>query len=1198
MTTKSDETGERLAYTGILGTGAQQTSSVWQVLICRFVFVFGSATGSYTFEFVCPPIPVLNTDAESLWYALERHPSVQTVQALKKALLRNATVAMDINEFDAASSNLRLHAHKSDACEPHVLAEQMLCHNHQNKIVEILMLRAIGYNLLMSLYSLSLFLRMGGYFVRLVAAVREVVRSASEVRPWPPPERERVEATAFAEEFKDMLVQNYTPSDTRHARRHRRPRPGERDRASEDILDTDSEPGAAQGDGAAAGAHSRRRRDRKAGFRKALNEFFDVFNGLVSQGRLVHYCRGRQCCANLADSQNKMVLAILGLTLRRIPGTPSATKWTKLGPCLDAMLVGQLHNLWPKLFSTAFARMTFVTDVKSDVNPADVDPEVQSELTWHQVAGVRYQKANRLVRDEADNENLRIAAVTMEPIRFLTRWFLRCSREHHAPKIPYLCSATDPQFSPVTTAAQHFTAMLFGSASRLRVIFGMRGCQSFLEWARLYPESAATLRRAILVGISGIRKRHAKPLESWPWRLTSLCDPRVSDGDKRSIASQFVATKACCLPFGFARRLQSRIGGIHDLLSQDFQAAMWGLARAVQMTVAGIENRHARSRRRRTPDTAWHNFVVRYVNEEAKTLQVMREIRQSRERAQLQLLDGSCESATHSSTGPLSTIAPVLRFRAVFLLARLFSDRGFTAPLCPGGPYSPALTLRLVGLGIGGELVAIALACRSFSGACAEASSAMVLAGQAQPAAAGHDGGDDNDGSDRKVVRSAFKIFRDQIITRDRELGRRPRIASTEHWDSVKAAWRALDPERKRAYEDQASSEQDRVMARRKRRQLAARSVRQAASQVGLARLQDGVAASSPPEQQPEPQPPQGGLRSTVYVNKALETSHAHSELTLPAMQSLRSSTLEVSRHPLPERLFAEYLKRTHGQRVQGCENFKEKCQKMQGGSDFPKKVRYHSHCGAVCSQTAGEDKVNFHSKIKVSIASYVSKNFKVAGDVAVSDVLFAIEVFGRALADGSEAMSVTFAAMTVASGRRAHLEAEQTFVPCHVVAGAGAAPYEGFTLEYLTDRVEAKGKLPTKRVQEDRVLRQCDGDELAAVLLANEGLSDIDRLVWRRLAWNPPEDGGLHRLRVIGAHASEPLTIEKGTGTKQAGKSKVDGDGDIDFLEMLAWTGPRPRRAPASRANKPDGRADDDGAAANLLGRDLQPLLDEAGLA
>ena len=89
---------------------------------------------------------------------------------------------------------------------------------------------------------------------------------ACVILPGPPPEEEQAAAAAFAEEFTDMLLQNYTPSDSKRARRYRRPRPGDRDRVAEDMLDSDSEPAAPQEtDGPAAGGdHRRWRRDRKA----------------------------------------------------------------------------------------------------------------------------------------------------------------------------------------------------------------------------------------------------------------------------------------------------------------------------------------------------------------------------------------------------------------------------------------------------------------------------------------------------------------------------------------------------------------------------------------------------------------------------------------------------------------------------------------------------------------------------------------------------------------------------------------------------------------------------------------------------------------------------------------------------------------------------------------------------------------------
>ena len=482
-------------------------------------------------------------------------------------------------------------------------------------------------------------------------------------------------------------------------------------------------------------------------------------------------------------------------------------------------------------------------------------------------------------------------------------------------------------------------------------------------------------------------------------------------------------------------------------------------------------------------------------------------------------------------------------------------------------------------------------------------SSAIVAVAPAQAAAPGRDGNDDCGDKERKVLRSALMIFRDDVIKRDRELGRRPKIASTEYWDSVKNEWASLGPERKRAYEDQAASEQDMIKAQRKRRQLAARS-------------RSSAAGPGPPaERQPTPQLLEQAENSysgsTIYINQALEASQMHSQLAVPAMQRSSLMVAAKSCYPLPEPLFVEYLQRNRGGIVARCNDFKEKCQKIQGGTGFPTEVTYHLHCGAVCSRTTAGDKVKFHKEIKAAFATYVSKHFKTALDVASSDVLFAIEVSGKSLLDGSPASSVTFAAMTVTTGRRAQFEAEQTFVPCRVVESADE--YEGFLLEYITDKIETKAKRPSNRVVDDRVLRQHDADEMAAVLMASEGFSDIDRVVLRRLVWHSQldsEQGGLHRLQVRGTHATEPMVVEKYVDSAAAAivdHGDGDGDGDVDFLEMLAAGPQRPRaaRAPAKKVSKPKPKPDRPaepaaaGDAASVLGGDYDMLwqeVEEAG--
>ena len=95
-----------------------------------------------------------------------------------------------------------------------------------------------------------------------------------------------------------------------------------------------------------------------------------------------------------------------------------------------------------------------------------------------------------------------------------------------------------------------------------------------------------------------------------------------------------------------------------------------------------------------------------------------------------------------------------------------------------------------------------------------------------------------------------------------------------------------MGPERKRAYEDQAASEQDMIKAQRKRRQLAARSRLSAAG------------PGPPAERQPTPQLPEQAENSypgsTIYINQALDTSQIHSQLAVPAMQ--RSSLMVAAK--------------------------------------------------------------------------------------------------------------------------------------------------------------------------------------------------------------------------------------------------------------------------------------------------------------
>lgn len=93
-----DETGERLSLDLLPGSAAstsQASSSVWQVLIARFRFVWmwfeadGSPT-TMSIDVICPPLAVLSVGAKDLFSAMHQHPQMASINAFIKDAARDA----------------------------------------------------------------------------------------------------------------------------------------------------------------------------------------------------------------------------------------------------------------------------------------------------------------------------------------------------------------------------------------------------------------------------------------------------------------------------------------------------------------------------------------------------------------------------------------------------------------------------------------------------------------------------------------------------------------------------------------------------------------------------------------------------------------------------------------------------------------------------------------------------------------------------------------------------------------------------------------------------------------------------------------------------------------------------------------------------------------------------------------------------
>ena len=119
---------------------------------------------------------------------------------------------------------------------------------------------------------------------------------------------------------------------------------------------------------------------------------------------LVHYCTSPECCDNYNPEVcwRKVCYAIKVCLLRVLPSIPSASKWTKLGPCLDWFLALWLpHSLLQHIYGAAFGSLAVVlcTKAASGSVIAGATEAFTQDINWHAVAGSRMSNGKAFVDD-------------------------------------------------------------------------------------------------------------------------------------------------------------------------------------------------------------------------------------------------------------------------------------------------------------------------------------------------------------------------------------------------------------------------------------------------------------------------------------------------------------------------------------------------------------------------------------------------------------------------------------------------------------------------------------------------------------------------------------------------------------------------------------------------------------------------------
>ena len=209
----------------------------------------------------------------------------------------------------------------------------------------------------------------------------------------------------------------------------------------------------------------------------AILSFMSTVNGAIYKGNIEVYISA-DC--DVADLKRRLVSVLQGLLLRRLPTTPIANKWTKLGPCIDFVVLLRLCcNLMKHLLDLAME----ATDNERGARGSGTDPEMDSrmdeEFNWHKLNGIKLRNCKAKVADGEFMLRMIMLAVVLEPIRWLARWIIGQSGEMYrrSAVCAGLAQATCDCTSPFVAVLQYYSRLLRGHGARCTSGVGLAECE-------------------------------------------------------------------------------------------------------------------------------------------------------------------------------------------------------------------------------------------------------------------------------------------------------------------------------------------------------------------------------------------------------------------------------------------------------------------------------------------------------------------------------------------------------------------------------------------------------------------------------------------------------------------------------------------------------------------------------------------------
>ena len=132
-----------------------------------------------SFDAVCPPVPLISTGAQDIFNGLHIHRQNQPLEWFEKQLYECSNEYWSFRGGDNAVSNDRAGTYACEQLPDDIHQDKSVCINHKNQICEASCMTQCGtfqnhsYEVLNTIYAVSLFLHTGGHFHRLLLATRK-----------------------------------------------------------------------------------------------------------------------------------------------------------------------------------------------------------------------------------------------------------------------------------------------------------------------------------------------------------------------------------------------------------------------------------------------------------------------------------------------------------------------------------------------------------------------------------------------------------------------------------------------------------------------------------------------------------------------------------------------------------------------------------------------------------------------------------------------------------------------------------------------------------------------------------------------------------------------------------------------------------------------------------------------------------------